>query len=91
MRAMPRRVTSEVFGLFAPLLPQVARDEMDAQPIRKRQGMVPDFLAQCRSEPAAPLRDTLLEVKTLHFGTSTYPRSSERCHAVARRAATVDT
>ena len=38
MRLMNTRVTAEVFGLFAPLLPHAARDEIGAQPVRKRQG-----------------------------------------------------
>ena len=33
----------EVFGLFAPLLPQDVRSEWLAAPVRKRQGIVPDF------------------------------------------------
>eukprot|EP00973_Karenia_brevis_P044583 6176329-Karenia_brevis.AAC.1 len=36
-------------------------------------------------------RDRLLELKTLHFGTSTYPAHAERCHAVHRRARAVPT
>eukprot|EP00973_Karenia_brevis_P027729 3822089-Karenia_brevis.AAC.1 len=90
MRFMATRVTTEVYGLFAPLLPQAARDELEAQPARKRQGLVPDFLARCRAERMGPMRDTLLEVKTLHVGTTTYPSSEERCRAVSRRAAAID-
>ena len=36
MRHAGNRVTAEVFGLFAPLLPQTAQDEVNALPIRKR-------------------------------------------------------
>ena len=36
---------------------------------------------------AGPERLLLFEVKTLHYGPSTYPASAQRCHAVARRAA----
>ena len=51
--------------------------------------MVPDFmiaLPQCGQSPGnAP--DELFELKTLHYGRSTYPQSvSTRCGAVARRA-----
>ena len=84
------RVSCEVYGLFAPLLPQRARNEMDSQPARRRQGLVPDFLAHLRAQPDGPLRDLLLDVKTLHYGTSTYPHSEERCRAVTRRAAAVN-
>ena len=34
-------------------------------------------------------RDVLLEVKTLHYGRSTYPTSEERCHGVGRRASAI--
>eukprot|EP00973_Karenia_brevis_P000243 33627-Karenia_brevis.AAC.1 len=47
-------------------------------------------MVQCRNAPMGPLRDTLLEVKKLHYGPSTYPRSEERCPAVARRAAAIE-
>eukprot|EP00973_Karenia_brevis_P073939 10277500-Karenia_brevis.AAC.1 len=80
----------EVYGMFAPLLPQVARDELDAAPVRKRQGLVPDVMVHCRTEPGGPMRDVLVEFKTLHVGVSTYPGSSTRCRAVARRAAAID-
>ena len=36
-----------------------------------------------------PVQPRLLEVKTLHHGSSTYPSSTERCHAVGRRAASL--
>ena len=78
--------TVEVFGLFAPLLPQHARNELDSDVPRKRQGIVPDFMVRC-SFDGQPVQPKLLEVKTLHHGSSTYPASSERCHAVGRRAA----
>eukprot|EP00973_Karenia_brevis_P014275 1944250-Karenia_brevis.AAC.1 len=90
MRTMGTRVTPEVFGLFAPLLPQAVRNEMGTGPARKRQGLVPDMMACCRDGLGGPMRDMLLEVKTLHFGTTTYPQSEERCRAVARRAAAVN-
>ena len=53
-------------------------------PVRKRQGMVPDFLSTVPHD--GPERDLLFELKTLHHGTSTYPASHRRCDAVARRA-----
>eukprot|EP00973_Karenia_brevis_P058881 8198029-Karenia_brevis.AAC.1 len=90
LRSIGTRVTPEVYGLFAPLLPQVARDEMETQPLRKRQGIVPDIMLHCRADVHGPFRDTLVEFKTLHYGSSTYPATEERCRAVARRAAAVD-
>eukprot|EP00973_Karenia_brevis_P050540 7016416-Karenia_brevis.AAC.1 len=47
-------------------------------------------MAPCRLAHGSPLRDVLMDVKTLHYGSSTYPASEERCRAVARRAAAVD-
>ena len=43
--------------------------------------------------PQAPddAPDELWELKTLHYGASTYPPHAERCHAVGRRARTVMT
>ena len=70
--------------------PQRAREALDAEPKRKRQGLVPDYMARCRTYEAGPLVDVLIDIKTLHYGTSTYPRATERCRAVARRAAAVD-
>ena len=89
LREMGVHANAEVFGLFAPLLPQVARDDFEALPLRKRQGIVPDFLVSCHAAPAALLRATLVELKTLHFGSSTYPATEQRCGAVARRAGTI--
>ena len=90
LREMGMRAAPEVFGLFAPLLPQVARGEYDAMPARKRQGLVPDFLVSCRATRGGPVQETLAELKTLHYGTSTYPASELRCRAVGRRAATIE-
>ena len=87
---MHTRTTAEVYGLFAPLLPQAARDEFTAQPVRQRQGIVPDLLIQCRIRPEGPLQDVLWELKTLHYGSSTYPQSEERCRAVSKRAAAIN-
>jgi hypothetical protein len=89
-REMGLRPTAEVYGLFAPLLPQTARHELDSLPARKRQGLVPDLMAECRADSEAPARATLLELKTLHYGSSTYPNSEEQGHAVARRAAAIE-
>ena len=80
-------VQPNVYGLFAAAIPQAARLQLDALPVRKRQGLVPDFLFTLQWNNAGPPRRLLFELKTLHWGSSTYPRSaSERCHAVARRA-----
>ena len=46
--------------------------------------MVPDFMIQVDWD--GPEQPTLFELKTLHYGTSTYPRGERRCEAVARRA-----
>jgi hypothetical protein len=88
---MGMAATSEVYGLFAPLLPQIARDEFDTKPARKRQGLVPGLMATCRQTPEAPERRTLLEIKTLHFAPTTYPSVAERCNGVTRRANAVGT
>jgi hypothetical protein len=68
MREMQIRATTEVYGLFAALIPQAGRALLDSQPKRKRQGLVPDFLVYA---PEGPNRTCLMELKTLHFGTST--------------------
>eukprot|EP00973_Karenia_brevis_P052520 7296619-Karenia_brevis.AAC.1 len=86
---MCTRVIPEVYCLFAPLRPQCAQDELEAAPRRQRQGLVPDLMVHCCAESGGPRRDVLLEFKTLHFGSSTYPPSAERCRAVERRAAAV--
>ena len=78
--------TPEVYGLFAPLLPQVARDHYDQLPKRKRQGIVPDMRVTCRQQAAGPMQSVLVELKTLHYAPTTYPTCEERCAAVERRA-----
>ena len=78
------RSTPEVYGIFAPLMPQVARYHFDKLPARKRQGILPDMFVTCRQDRGGPVRATLLELKTLHFVPITYPASAERCNAVAR-------
>ena len=82
---MGARSRAEVYGLFAACMPQPGRVRSAAMPVRKRQGMVPDLLVRLPLD--GPERDLLYELKTLHFGTSTYPNGSTRCHAVTRRAA----
>ena len=86
MREMQIRATTEVYGLFAALIPQAGRALLDSQPKRKRQGLVPDFLVYA---PEGPNRTCLMELKTLHFGTSTYPLSATRCEAVRVRAGAI--
>ena len=86
IRDMGLPVSSEVYGIFAPLLPQVAKDELGAQPARKRQGMVPDLMAMRRQTTEVPVQRIHFELKMLHYAPSTYPAVAERCHAVARRA-----
>ena len=89
MRAQGLQSTVEVYGLFAPLLPQHAHALLDAEVPRKRQGLVPDFMVRCRRRDDGGIHALLLELKTLHHGSSTYPASDIRCNAVSRRAASV--
>ena len=79
------RSATEVFGLFAAVIPQAAHEELDTLPRRKRQGLVPDMSVTC-SLHGAPERAHLVEIKTLHVGSSTYPNLNDRCEAVQRRA-----
>ena len=59
-----------------------------ACPYAKGRASCQTFLVRVQWGGAAPERDLLLELKTLHFGASTYPAgATARCHAVARRAA----
>ena len=81
---MHMRMRHEVYGLFAECIPQQGRRAMDGLPLRKRQGLVPDFLMHVAIE--GPERPLLFELKTLHYGTSTYTNAESRCHAVDRRA-----
>ena len=83
LQEMHVRATTEVYGLFAALIPQPARTRLDNQPKRKRQGMVPDFLVFA---PEGPSQACLAELKTLHYGSSTYPTTARRCEAVQNRA-----
>jgi hypothetical protein len=71
MRHMSVRSTTEVYGLFAPLIPQHGRNQLDRATARKRQGLVPDFLLY--SPEPGPEQACLMELKTLHFGSTTYP------------------
>ena len=86
VREMGMHATCEVYGLFSHLVPQVARGDLDALPLRQRQALVPDLMITCAVPEGAPLRARLFEIKTLHVGSSTYPPNAERCSAVARRA-----
>jgi len=87
MQEMHLRASTEVYGLFAALIPQAGRARLDSEPARKRQGLVPDFLI---SAPEGTSQACLAELKTLHFGSSTYPPSQQRCDAVRCRARTLD-
>ena len=81
-------VQPNVYGLFAACIPQEGRRRFKQLPVRKRQGLVPDMLCTLQWEGAGPTRRMLFELKTIHFGESTYPRRAPgRCHAVGRRAA----
>ena len=80
-------VRAEVFGLFAACIPQCRRAGVEALPLRKRQGLVPDILLHLQWQDHGPVRGLLFEVKTWHFGTSTYPSTlMRRCSAVLHRA-----
>ena len=73
--------TCEVFGLFAPLLPQPARSTVAAFTARKRQGLVPDFkVAQ------ADGLEVLMELKLVAGPTYYSHGGAGRCYAAARRA-----
>ena len=49
---------------------------------------MPDFLVRAQWNGRGPEQDLLMELKTLHYGSSTYPATSQgRCNAVAARAA----
>jgi hypothetical protein len=72
----------EVFGLFAPLLPQRARDELASSSQRKRQGLVPDFMATLPEG-----FEVLLELKVIGLASTWYSRGdAARGCAVAARA-----
>ena len=89
MKEVGMRTSTEVFGLFSAVLPQPAQHAISSWPKRKRQGIVPDFRAAVPGQYDNPSNavDELLELKTLHYGSSTYPlNTDERCAAVNRRA-----
>jgi len=79
-------VRPEVYGLFAACIPQQGRRMFDAMPVRKRQGLVPDIELSLQWDGSGPERQLLFELKTLHYGTSTYRTPDGRCQAVIRRA-----
>ena len=83
-REMSFRLREEVYGLFAACIPQAGRAQADGMHLRKRQGLVPDFLVHAALD--GPERPLLFELKTLHYGSSTYTPAEARCHAVATRA-----
>ena len=84
-KEMGARARVEVYGLFAAHMPQAGRAQAaKALPLRKRQGMVPDFLFTLALD--GPERELLFELKTLHYGVSTYNVPPDRCAAVTRRA-----
>jgi len=91
LREMGVRTRTEVYGLFAAVLPQHAADALARWPMRKRQGLVPDFAIALpdSGDNLQSARDELFELKTLHYGVSTYPQTlaDTRGGAVDRRAA----
>ena len=80
------KVRTEVYGLFAAAVPQHAQEEIARWPKRKRHGLVPDFMIALPALGQSPgdADDELFELKTLHYGSTTYPASEGR--AVNRRA-----
>jgi len=78
------RARTEVYGLFSACMPQASRSNAEQMPLRKRQGLVPDFMFHLALD--GPERGLLFELKTLHYGRSTYDAGPGRCDAVARRA-----
>ena len=88
-KEMHVRTRPEVYGLFAACIPQEGRSRADAQPARKRQGLVPDMMMTLAVD--GPERALLYEIKTLHFGASTYGHGARRCEAVAKRARALPT
>ena len=91
LHEMGLRVRTEIYGLFAAALPQHVRHDISRWPRRKRQGLVPDFTIALPELGQSPgdANDELFELKTLHFGTSTYPPMEIR--AVNRRAEAIPT
>ena len=91
LHEMGVRVRTEVYGLFAPALPQHARDTISRWPRRKRQGLVPDFMLAVPELGQIPgdAPDELFELKTLHYSPTTYPPQGAR--AVNRRANAIAT
>jgi hypothetical protein len=71
----------EVFGLFAQLLPQQAREAVKTFSARKRQGLVPDFRI---THPHG--LEALMELKLISGPTWYAHGDTRRCQGVARRA-----
>ena len=89
-REMGAPMRTEVYGLFAACIPQAGRDRFAKLPLRKRQGLVPDFMCDMQWAGKGPCVDQLLELKTLHHTANTYPpNAGRRCAAVERRAVQV--
>ena len=89
LRSCGALATTEVCVLFAPLLPQAARSDPDAQPRRKRQGIVPDMLVPHFGGEVVG-RDALVDFKMLHFAPSKFSASAQSCRAVMTRAGAIN-
>ena len=63
----------KIYNLFAACLPQPDRRRFGAQPLRKRQNLIPVMLLTLQWDNTGPDKRYLLEVNTLHLGASTYP------------------
>ena len=97
-REMGQHVVTEVYGLFAAVIPQAARTAIrEALRPRKRHGLVPDFLMRLALMPGTPPEEYLLELKVAHLCATWYRPSDDHdaavtgatCAAVKRRADSV--
>ncbi len=79
LKEMQMRIRSEVC-LFAATSSLAARRRLDGETLRKRQGLVPDFLVH--ASWGWPEQPTLMMLKTFHHGSSTYAVDAGRSHAL---------
>lgn len=100
MRHAGITVTVEVANLFALDIPQLQQQVCRGPDAHaKRQGLIPDFLAQLPEDDqdhASELKSVLLELKAVHASRGLYPAAGRygpprKCGAVARRAGSINT
>ena len=75
------RADAEIYGLFSVLLPQRARESLDARHFRKRQGLVPDLKLAFPLVAGDPDCEALLKSRR---STSAAPRTRLPKHAAAQ-------